>query len=189
MYTRITFALALITILFTSCKKNYEPNHYLDQQQQTAIKIQLSKYMDKLPSGIAMEDRWTGKADKYYRLKADSMHLLRYYVADDGYNYFYITRLVPSIHEGDRRATAGRFKVQKNDGIINLEEFFLSNILPEHALIEAADELFDQVIKNEAMDSKSFPELIEWPNDYFTYDKKRNVWDRKVFIHDSTQVQ
>jgi hypothetical protein len=190
MYTKIIYTLAIACLLFTSCqKKNYEVDNYLNKQEQLSVKMQLSKYMDRLPSGADMDDRWTGKADKYYHLKADSMHLLRYYIADDGYNYFYITRIVPSIHEGERRATAGRFKLKGQDSIVDLEEFFLSNILSEEKLIESANELFEEAVEEQKIETKSLLPLIEWPNDYFAYDKKRNVWDRRIFIKDSTQIQ
>lgn len=189
MYIKIPFALLFTILLTISCQKNdYNVDKYLNKEKELNLKMQLSKYMDKLPSGIDMSDRWIGKADKYYRLKADSMHLLRYYVAEDGYNYYYITRITPSIHVGDRRASAGRFKLEGKDSIVALEEFFLSNILPEKTLAESADGLFIEAIENQKIEKKSSLELIEWPNDFFAYDKKRHVWDRRFFIQDSSVV-
>ncbi len=165
----------------------YKVDKYLTKEESVLLKKELSRYMDKLPERVAMEDRWSEKANSYYSLKADSMNLLRYYEGEDGYNYYYITRIVPSIREGERRASAGRFQWETKDRIKNLEEFFLSNILPEETLEKAADELFEQAVEDHKIQGKASLELIEWPNEYFAYNKKSHSWDRREFIKDTIQ--
>jgi len=186
---RVTLLVMALAIFCLACKKNqYDAGKNIDQNA-LVLKKELSRYMDKLPSSIQMKDRWSEKANAYYTLKADSMKLLRYYVGEDGFNYFYITRLVPSIHLGDRRASAGRFQWDTKDRIKNLEEFFLSNILPEEELDKAADDLFDEAVENKKIEDKNSLKFIEWPNEFFAYDKKTNSWDRQEFIEQRDAIK
>lgn len=181
---KITVWIVSLAMCCLACKKDqYNAESTINQEDATALKKELSRYMDKLPSGITMEERWSAKANPYYTLKADSMKLLRYYVAEDGFNYFYITRLVPSIHLGDRRASAGRFQWDSKDRIKNLEEFFLSNILPEEELEKATDDLFKEAVEKKKIEDLNSLKFIEWPNKFFAYDKKMHSWDRREFIN------
>jgi len=175
-----------VMTVFMACESGkYKVDKYLTKEESTLLKKELSRYMDKLPERVSMEERWSAKANSYYTLKADSMNLLRYYEGTDGYNYYYITRIVPSIRAGERRASAGRFQWETKDRIKNLEEFFLSNILPEETLNKAADDLFQEAVEKHKVEEKGSVELIEWPNDYFAYNKESHSWDRRVFIQDT----
>ncbi len=194
---KITSSVLLLFLisLFTACSSDsYNVAKQLDKNEQHAIKMELARYMDKLAPRTEMNDRWNAEALPYYTLKADSMHLLKYYKnEEDGYEYFYITRLVPSIRAGERRASAGRFKRYEAAAfntvrLIELEEFFLTNVLSEDTLVNASNALFVEAIatKKIADDSPNIG-LIEWPNDYFAYNKKDRGWDRIVLMESQSK--
>jgi|GEM_PF-4731163 len=190
------FLLLVIVILSACSSDSYNVSKQLDEKEQREIKMELARYMDKLPPRVNMNDRWGAEALPYYTLKADSMHLMKYFKSEeDGYEYFYITRIVPSIRPGERRASAGRFKRYDSKAfkavrLIELEEFFLTNVLPEETLANASNDLFVESIKNKkiAADSPNIG-LIEWPNAYFAYDKKNRGWDRIVLIESQNSMK
>lgn len=184
---------SLCVFMMSACNKDkYDVAAHLNQDQQKVIKMELARYMEKLPPRITMEKRWDSAADRYYQLKADSMHLLKYYKADDGYEYFFVTRIVPSVRVGERRASVGRFKRSKSDFVKDvvrfdeLEEFCLTNIMEEQALVNSSDALFEEVVKNKKIaDNSVNHQLIEWPNAYFAYDKKSFGWERIELIENN----
>lgn len=139
------------------------------------LKIDLSRYIEKLPPRISMEMRWDTAALKYYTHDARLMNLVSLYKNPDGMYYFYITRIVPSVRQGERRAIAGKCKFA-NKRISEIEEFFVSNVEKPEVLEEHAEELLTEVIKTDKAPVAN--KLVEWPNDYFYYNKGTNQWDR-----------
>lgn len=175
---RIAPLITLISIICFSCTTNtldLNPDSYLSKGEQMDLKIDLSRYIEKLPPRISMEMRWDTAALKYYTHDARLMNLVSLYKNPDGMYYFYITRIVPSVRQGERRAIAGKCKFA-NKRISEIEEFFVSNVEKPEVLEEHAEELLTEVIKTDKAPVAN--KLVEWPNDYFYYNKGTNQWDR-----------
>jgi len=177
MKSIITFLSALALCACISCNKTYDlnPDSYLTSEEQFDFKVDLSRYMEKLPPRTSMEMRWDTAVLKYYKNCAQFMDLVNLYKKEDGTYYFYITRIVPSIRAGERRAIAGKCKFE-NKRITEIEEFFLSTIESPEVLEEHAEELLTEVINTDKAPVAN--KLVEWPNDYFYYNKGTNQWDR-----------
>ncbi len=182
------FVFIVIAVFFNACQSNkYEPVKVISEKDAHLIKMELSRFMDKLPSRTKMEDRWDTtltSRNAYYSLKADSMKLLCFYEGKDGYKYFFITRIVPSIHEGDRRGSSGRFRWDSTTNrVSDLEEYLLTNIMQPAKIEEVAPSLFEITLEKDTLpENFANKDFIEWPNGYFAYDKKNHNWDRRVFF-------
>ena len=175
---RIALLITLISVICLSCADttfDLNPDSYMSKEEQMDLKIDLSRYIEKLPPRTTMEMRWDTAALKYYVHDAKLMELVSLYKNSSDEYYFYITRIVPSIRQGERRAIAGKCKF-KNKRISEIEEFFVSNIESAEVLEEHSKELLSEVIKTNKAPIPN--KLIEWPNDYFYYNKGTNQWDR-----------
>ncbi len=169
-------ALATLTISCTQSDLDLNPDSYLSKEEQTDFKIDLSRYIHKLPPRTTMEMRWDSSAYGYYKNNANIIRLVKLYKSEkDSTYYFYVTRIAPSIRQGERKAIAGKCKYS-NKRISNIEEIFISTIESSEVLEEHAEELLTEVIKtNKAPISNK---LVEWPNEYFYYNKDIHEWDR-----------
>ncbi|WP_018341371.1 hypothetical protein [Cytophaga aurantiaca] len=169
-------ALAALTISCSKPALDLNPDSYLSKEEQTNFKIDLSRYIHKLPPRTTMEMRWDSSAYSYYKNNANIIELVKLYKAEnDSTYYFYITRIAPSVRQGERKAIAGKCNYS-NKRISNIEEIFISTIESVEVLEEHAEELLTEVIKTNKAPIPN--KLIEWPNDYFYYNKGTNQWDR-----------
>ncbi|WP_299251952.1 hypothetical protein [uncultured Cytophaga sp.] len=171
----ITILLLLTTVSCTKKSLDLNPNSYLSEEQQMDFKIDLCRYTEKLPPRTSMEMRWDTAVLKYYKHDAEFMNLVKLYKNEEGVYYFYITRIVPSIRQGERRAIAGKCKFT-NKKISDVEEIFVSIIESPEVLEEHSIGLLSEVIKTDKAPIAN--KLVEWPNDYFYYNKSTNQWDR-----------
>lgn len=171
----------------TACNSNkYEPSAFLNKAEEHAVKMELARNIEKLAPRTAMKDRWDTTAYRvaYYTEKADSMKLVCYEKGKDGFHYYLITRIVPSVRAGERRGSVGRFHWDaKTKRLSDLEEYLLTNILPPSEIEEAATGLFESSFERDTLPAKfEHQELVEWPNEYFGFDKKNHSWDRRVYF-------
>lgn len=178
----------LVSITLFSCHSEYNTEKYISAEERFHILLQLTTWMDsKLPKGANLDTRFDLKHRAYYQhvMEAYQYALDGYYISEDGYHYFYLTKIVPSIREGEKRAVGGRFKLDQNKTVTDLEEYFLTNILTPDSLDMIRENLMEEMITNKSHQiATASPnhKFIEWPNDYFAYDKKNHYWDRRVFI-------
>lgn len=176
---KLSILTTIVLICIQSCTKpsiDINPDSYLSKDDQFALKTELSRYMDKLPPRTSMEQRWDVSRNEYYKRGAEFMQLTRLYKSDTSdFYYFYITKISPSIRQGERKARAGKCTF-KNRRINVIEEFFITELASPEKLEEDADELFIEVINTEKAPANN--KLIEWPNEYFYYNKNTNQWDR-----------
>ncbi|MCU0417071.1 MAG: hypothetical protein MUE33_07785 [Cytophagaceae bacterium] len=180
MKLKLVLWILILPFILWQCSnsKDVNPITYLDTVQQRQLKMELSRYMDKLPSQTTMEQRWDSSRFVYYNRKANQMHLLALYKKDSSY-YFVCSRIVPSIHPGDRRAHIGKLQWDGNR-IYSIEEYYWSNILPEATINENAPVWLNEVIESSTNEvSKNSKKMMEWPNDYFYYDKVNKSWSRR----------
>jgi hypothetical protein len=170
------FALAALTISCTKSALDLNPDSYLSKEEQIDFKIDLSRYIHKLPPRTTMTMRWDSSAFGYYKNNATIIKLVKLYKSEkDSTYYFYITRIAPSIRQGERKAIAGKCNYY-NKRISNIEQIFVSTIESSEVLDANAEQLLAEVIKtNKAPIPNKY---IEWPNEYFYYNIKNEQWDR-----------
>lgn len=175
----VLFLSALVLFGTISCTKSsldLNPDSYLTKEDQMGLKMELSRYMDKLPPRTTMEMRWDTSRNEYYQRGGELMELVKLYKSDTSqFYYFYITRVAPSVRENERKAIGGKCTYQ-NNRIGMIEEFFITEVKNPEVLEEHAEELLTEVIKVDKAPVGNA--LIEWPNDYFYYNKGTNQWDR-----------
>lgn len=173
----LLFVLAFFgTISCTKSTIDLNPDSYLSKEDQLQFKIELSRYMNQLPSHTSMEQRWDSSKYEYYKKGGELMKLVKLYKSDTSkFYYFYITRVAPSVREGERRSIGGKCTFD-NKRIGQIEEYFMSEVRSVEILEEQAEKLTIEVIKNNKAPAANA--LVEWPNDYFYYNKGTNQWDR-----------
>lgn len=171
-----------IVLVVLSCSRDttkYQVESYLDSTQIRQLKLELARAMDQLPPGCTMETRWDSTHLPYYRYKADSMRLTALYSDKPNEYYFICTRLVPSVREGERRAHLGHL-IFKENKLVDIEEYYWSNISTPSLLNENASKWMDEILESPnhelSADSKKY---MEWPNEYFYYDKVNKCWNRR----------
>ena len=169
-------ALATLTISCSQSALDLNPDSYLSKEEQMDFKIDIARYIQKLPSKkITMEMRWDSSAYDYYKKNADMINLVKLYKSADSTYYFYVTKITPSVRDGERKAIAGKCNFS-NKRISNIEQIFVSTTESSKVLEEHAEELLAEVIKtNKAPIPNKY---IEWPNEYFYYNVKNEQWDR-----------
>jgi hypothetical protein len=179
---KFTSVFVSIVLVLTSCSRDnakYKVESYLDSLQVNQLKLELARAMDQLPPGCTMATRWDTTHLPYYKYKADSMKLSALYSDKQDEYYFLCTRLVPSVREGERRAHIGRL-VFKNNQLVDIEEYYWSNISAPAELEENAKKWLQEIVESPnhelREDSKKY---MEWPNDYFYYDKVNKCWNRR----------
>lgn len=177
---QIVLFLSALTLFYTvSCSNaslDLNPDSYLTKEDQLGLKMELSRYMDKLPPRTTMEMRWDTSRNEYYKRGGELMELVRLYKSDTSqFYYFYITRVAPSVRDGERKAIAGKCTYEKNR-ISMIEEFCITEVKSPDILEQHAEELLTEVIKTEKAPVAN--KLVEWPNEYFYYNKGTNQWDR-----------
>lgn len=168
-------ALATLTISCSQPALDLNPDSYLSKEEQTDFKIDLARYIQKLPPRTKMEMRWDSSVYDYYKKNADIINLVKMYKSSDSTYYFYITKITPSVRDGERKAIAGKCNFS-NKRISNIEEIFISTTESNEVLEEHAEELLTEVIKTNKAPVAN--KLVEWPNEYFYYNKGINEWDR-----------
>ena len=169
-------ALATLTISCSQPALDLNPDSHLSTAEQLDFKIDLARYIQKLPSKkITMEMRWDSSVYDYYKKNANSINLVKMYKSSGSTCFFYITKITPSVRDGERKAIAGKCNFS-NKRISNIEEIFISTTESSEVLEEHAEELLTEVIKTNKAPVAN--KLVEWPNQYFYYNKGIKEWDR-----------
>ena len=118
----------IITIfIFISCNKeiNSNPNQ-LTKEEILTFKNKIVRYFEGLPNNATHSTKWDTIHNNYYAKKAESSNLLHYYKNEDGYIYFAVAKIAPSL-KLKKVATIGKLKLEK-DSIIYYEEIARTDV-------------------------------------------------------------
>jgi hypothetical protein len=179
---KIILLLLLITIT-TSCNKeiNSNPNQ-LTKEEVLTFKNKIVRYYEGLPNNATINSKWDTIYNNYYSEKAENSDLLHYYKNEDGYIYFAVAKIAPSL-KMKKVATIGKLKFEK-DSIVYYEEIARTWKMEIPELKEKTKILFDEIANNKNI-SKYFTKnsqpkfWVEFPDDNNTYDIKKRVWITK----------
>ncbi|MBO9700169.1 MAG: hypothetical protein J7604_08145 [Sporocytophaga sp.] len=167
----------LLTSVFLSCKKSYDPENLLTARQKDSLLTTLIIQMDKLQAGANMETRFEEKFREGYEQRKKLFSLDQYYIDKDGFHYFMVIRRVPSLYEANKRAEAGRFRKDANGKITDFEEIFLTPILSDEEAHDKGVTLLHEYISTGNIEKyKNDITYVEFPNLTWTYNKKKQAW-------------
>ncbi len=167
----------LLTSVFLSCKKSFNPENLLTGGQKDSLLTALIIQMDKLQAGANTETRFEEQFRDGYEQRKRFFSLDQYYIDKEGFHYFMVIRRVPSLYESNKRAEAGKFRKDANGKITDFEEIFLTPILSEE---EAQDKgvilLQEYITKGNIEKYKNDITYVEFPNLTWTYNKEKQAW-------------
>ncbi|WP_028979683.1 hypothetical protein [Sporocytophaga myxococcoides] len=167
----------LLTSVFFSCKKSYDPENLLTTEQKENLLSTLIIQMDKLQSGANMNNRFGEEFKEGYEQRKKLFSLDQYYIDQDGFHYFMVIRRVPSLYEANKRAEAGRFRKDASGKITDFEEIFLTPILSDEEAHDKGVTLLQEFITSGNIERyKNDITYVEFPNLTWTYNKKKQAW-------------
>jgi len=173
-------------LLIISCKeepKNINPSSHLSKKEQDLFNYKISRYIQRLPKYATEENKFESQFDVDYKNSIKDSNLLFYCKDDEGFIYFAISKIAPSI-KLKKTATVGKLKFTKNDSIIFYEEAFRTWKMEAKELEVKTKLLFTRFINNDDITSyytvNSEPEFyIEFPDENTYFDKSKRVWKTK----------
>ncbi len=169
----IALLAATATYFFTNDK--YHINTYIPKEEQDSLLVNIVTYMGVKPRNTNWETRHETQHRDFYIRQSKDFKIHKYFVAEDGFHYFYIIR--PARHPlGNRRAIGGRFKVDDQYQLLAYEELFVTQVLEEDYLKEISKGLFEAMIQNNLDEHLNNRMIIEWPDDRLKYDREKKEW-------------
>ncbi|MBX2968791.1 MAG: hypothetical protein KF803_05435 [Cyclobacteriaceae bacterium] len=165
-----------LLIILVSCTEKDSVNYYYSSTERDSLLTDIITYIYVQPQQATWQSRFDQQFRKYYVSQLSKFNFEKYWVADDGWHYYYIIRPARSA-QGTIRGVGGRLKLDENKSISEFEEIFNTPVgdLPE--LRTKGNELFKWMIKhghiNEYVNN---PDFVEWPNEQTYYDTVRHEW-------------
>ncbi len=174
----------LFCLLIISCQKEISstPDLYLTPKENFEFKEKIVRFFEKLPKKVSHENKWNTENNEYYLKKVEEAEIMHYYKNDDGFIYFAIAKIAPSIYL-KKVATIGKLKIE-NDSITYYEEICRTWKMEIPELSEKTKILFDKIVNDDDISQyytkNSQPEFwIEFPDDLNSYDIENRKWIHK----------
>lgn len=178
------YLLLLISFMVISCQKEIksDPNSYLSESEQQQLKYNIVRYFEGLPKKADHVTKWDTINNSYYTNKAKEAELLHYYINEEGFVFFAIAKIAPSL-KIKKVATIGKLKFEK-DSLVHYEEICRTWKMELPELKEKTKILFDRIANESSVEKyytkNSLPEYwIEFPDDNNFYNVKNRKWDFK----------
>lgn len=166
---------------------NHDTGMHSYQHNFDSLMDTLLPYFANLHDSIPEERRFDTVYAEFMKVhKSERLYKwLGYKEQPDGYAYFLITRLEPSMKNDKFSAICGRFKRDANGNFSgnDYEELFWTWKMREDEMSEKALKLFSMAIEGQDL-SRYTPEVsdgewIEFPGNGVTYDKSLKTWVKK----------
>lgn len=150
----------------------YDIKRYFSKEEQDTLITNIVTYMGVKPQNADWKIRHEAHYRQFYVQQAQSFSFYKYFVAEDGFHYFYIIRQVRN-PLGNHRAIGGRYKVDEHLNLFEYEELFITHTLEEDYLREIAPDLFRALINNNLGKYLNNRLIIEWPDDRADDNRKK----------------
>jgi len=178
------YIVLLVSIVAISCQKEIKsnPNYQLNSEENTEFKKKIVRYFEGLPKKANQVSKWDTIHNDYYNHKANQAELYHYYKSDDGFIYFAIAKIAPSL-KLKKVATIGKLKLEK-DSVVYYEEICRTWKMEIPELKSKTKVLFDKIANERSVTEyyteNSQPEFwIEFPDKMNYYDTKERSWKTK----------
>jgi hypothetical protein len=183
-YYMIKYLLLSALFLVFSCDSaiNSNPGEQLSEKEISMFKNQIVRYFEGSPKHVNRSQIFDSEHDSYYQAKANSADLMHYYVDKDGFTYFAVARIAPSL-KFKKVATIGRLKMGK-DSLIYYEEICRTWKMDLPELSSKTKILFDNIVNKKDVSKyytkNSQPDYwIEFPDEKNFYNTKDRAWSLK----------
>ncbi len=177
------FIALILSTVFYAC--NSKPDYSLSKYNVNydGILDTILPHFSKLHDSIPANQRFLPK-NKHYMLvhKVERQYQwMHYFESPNGYSYFMVSRLEPSIHRDKFASVCGRFKRNSTGAIdsASYEELFWTWKMKMPELKEKSSILFRTIIENGNINAY-LPEVKEnwvmFPDKNVKYDKATQTW-------------
>jgi hypothetical protein len=165
-----------IIILFSCNSEKHQISKYYSDNERDSLLTNIITYVYTKAPGATDSTKWESKYRSYYVKNLPSFHIENYFIAENGWHYFFMIRPVGSSEK--RRGVLGKFKLDKgNLKPIEFEEIVNTPHLDEEIVKERGAFLFKKLIeKGNLNEYLAMKQYIEWPDATLFYDKKTNNW-------------
>ena len=178
------YLLLILGILAISCQKEIksDPINQLSSKENTEFKNKIVRYFEEVPKNTNQDSKWDTIHNSYYSQKANQAELYHYYKSNDGFIYFAIAKIAPSL-KLKKVATIGKLKLEK-DSVVYYEEICRTWKMEIPELKDKTKIIFDKVANERSVTKyyteNSQPEYwIEFPDKLTYYDSKERSWKTK----------
>jgi hypothetical protein len=171
---RVFAFIPILMILGCSMKDKYDVARYHNLMEQDSVLTSIITYLYAPPVYTSVKDRFRPEHRNFYSSLTGKFSILKYYVAKNGTNYFYLLR--PAAKMGDKRGVGGYFRMNDHFQLFGFREVFVTPILPEDELKNRCAFLFDEMVKGNIVSYLKMPTYVQWPNEVSTYDTTIYEW-------------
>lgn len=174
-------------LLFTACnKQNLEsisPDKSLTKSAQDSIKLEIVRYIGKLPGNANYDSRFDSSFNEYYSELSDQHKIEFYHINDKQVQYFLLSRVAPSLSE-KYVAIGGKLKRDQAGNIEHFEEVFRTWKLPYDEMKTTSEILMRKMIKEEDLsayytENQKNKYFIEFPDKDVHYNVELKRWVSK----------
>ncbi|HMR19306.1 MAG TPA: hypothetical protein PKA53_08410 [Sphingobacterium sp.] len=178
----ILFASSLFLTCNHAASTDYTPSAYLSETERDTFKYEIIRYADRLPKRTNAHTKFEARFDEEYQRKAKAMKLDKYHVHTNGYTYFQVSKIAPSIHE-KHVATGGRLKWGEDGKTIEeYEEIYRTWKMEKAELDKKSNLFFDHMVKG--IDLSPYytavigdTKHIEFPDQQTYFNKEARRWE------------
>lgn len=178
----------LAAIFFVSCRQqNYNTVATLSKDQQTEFKTKIIRYVAELPKHATYDTRFESRFDEAYNTSVKKTYLDKYFVAEDGYVYFEVRKLAPSL-KVKFNATGGRLKFDSSGNIADYSEIYRTWKMEAEELATQTETLFPEMVMGKDLspyytDNAGGKLIIEFPDKNVEYNSDLRRWVTKGIIN------
>lgn len=168
---------SLLILIGCNGYDQYKADKYFSKDQKDSLLVKTLPYIAKLPYGATWETRNEDKFHAHYVKILPFFSLQNCYKTKDSVYYYLIWKQAPSIEAKEKIAIGGSFKLDANKKMIAFDEVFHTPKMTVEKLTEIGNKLFDELVTTGNVEKyAASPEIIEFPNQQFIYEKSTNKW-------------
>ncbi|MFN4298855.1 MAG: hypothetical protein ACK4EX_03880 [Thermaurantimonas sp.] len=177
----------IIIFKFVSCSTSsfdFTPDNHLNSYEDSVFKYSIIRYAGKLPPKATHRIKFDPSFDEYYIQLARRHKIDFYYPSEDGFIYFQISRIAPSLHE-KYVGIGGKLKKDLEGNITYYEEVYRTWKMPYDDLIKVSRQVFIDMVNGKKLDkyyTKNTPDnvfIIEFPDEETYFDTEKRIWVSK----------
>lgn len=171
------YIILLAGLVTWACSsEKYSTNAYYSDAERDTLLTNIITYVYNTAPGATHTTKWQAQYRPYYVKNLPSFYIENYFIAPDGWHYYFLIRPVGSSDK--RRGVLGKFKLEAGSlKPQQFEEVVNTPHLDEEVLRERGHFLFKKLVEKGNLDEYlAMKQYIEWPDSNLVYNKETKQW-------------